>query len=109
MTSVIDYCVCESEYEDHYWESVLHWNEPCPVCTTQNGLEVKEQLTPNIRPPAALGVGEHTINYIFTYNPLSAGNLGETNCSAKIRINQGMSTPDQPKKEFRVRTYEQMV
>ena len=73
----------------------MQWNEPCPVCTTKNGLEVKEQLTPNIRPPAALGVGEHTINYTFTYN-LSSGDLRETNCSAKFRVNAGMSTPDQP-------------
>ncbi|CAB4034298.1 Hypothetical predicted protein, partial [Paramuricea clavata] len=81
------YCVCDSEYEVHYWKPVVHWNEPCPICTTQNGLEVKEQLNPNIRPPAALGVGEHTINYTFTYNPLSSRRLGETKCSAKIRVN----------------------
>ena len=97
MTSIIDYCSCESEYEDHCWKPVMHWNEPCPVCTsTKNGLEVKEQLTPNIRPPAALGVGVHTINYTFTYN-LSSGVLrAETNCFAKFRIHAGMSTPDQP-------------
>ena len=94
MTSVIDYCGCESEYEDRCWKPAVHWNEPCPVCTTKNGLEVKEQLNPNIRPPAALGAGEHTINYTFTYN-LSSGSSRETKCSAKFRIHVGMSTPDQ--------------
>ena len=89
MTSVIDYSSCESDYEDHCWKPVLYWNEPCPVCTTKNGLEVKEQLSPNIRPPAALGVGEHTINYTFTYN-LSSGSLRETKCSAKIRVYAGI-------------------
>ena len=107
MTSVIDYCSCESEYTVDCWKKpAVHWNELCPVCTTKNGLEVKEQLSPNIRPPALLGVGEHTINYTFTYNPLSSGGLRETKCSAKIRVNAGMSTPDQPKKSFRVSTYE---
>jgi hypothetical protein len=96
MTSIIDYCSCESEYEDHCWKPAVHWNEPCPVCTsTKNWLEVKEQLNPNIRPPAALGVGEHIINYTFTYN-LSSGGLRETKCSAKIRIYAGMSIPGQP-------------
>ena len=95
MTSVIDYCSCESEYEDHCWKPTVYWNEPCPVCTTKNWLEVKEQLSPNIRPPAALGVGEHVINYTFTYN-LSSGSLRESKCSAKIRVYAGMSTPNQP-------------
>jgi hypothetical protein len=72
----------------------MHWNEPCLVCRTRNWLEVKEQLSPNIRPPAALGAGEHTINYIFTYN-LSSGGLRETKCSAKIRVYAGMSTPNE--------------
>ena len=96
MTSVIDYCGCESEYEVHRWKPAVHWNEPCPVCTstTENALEVKEQLSPNIKPPASLGVGEHTINYKFTYK-LSSGGLRETNCSAKIRVNAGMYIPDQ--------------
>jgi hypothetical protein len=74
----------------------MYWNEPCPICTTKNGLEVKEKRAPNIRPPAALGVGEHTINYTVTYNPLSSGGLKETKCSAKIRVHAGMSTPNQP-------------
>jgi hypothetical protein len=95
MTSVIDYCSCESEYEDHCWKPVLHWNEPCPVCTTKNGLEVKEQLSPNIRPPEALGAREHTINYTFTYN-LSSSGLRESKCSVKIRVYAGMPTPNQP-------------
>jgi hypothetical protein len=68
----------------------VHWNEPCPVCTTKSGLEVKEQLTPNIRPPAVLGVGEHSINYAFTYK-LPSGGLKKTKCFAKILVNAAIA------------------
>ena len=83
-------CTCKSNSLEVFpLEGRVPWNEPCPLCTKWHGLEVKEQLSSNIRPDTKLDPGEHTIIYTLTYEQPSEPER-KTKCFQRMQVLPGM-------------------